>query len=68
MSAGGKEIDPPHCSHCGGLIRVVWFNEILPHEEWDQAEQHCKQTDLLFCIGTPIKVGGFCRLRRVWTG
>jgi NAD-dependent deacetylase len=58
MSAGGKEIDPPHCSHCGGLIRpgVVWFEENLPQEEWGQTEQHCKQTNLLFCIRTSALV------------
>jgi len=45
---------PPHCPHCGGLLRpnVVWFGESLPEETLFQARAAVRQGDLFFSIGT----------------
>jgi NAD-dependent deacetylase len=45
---------PPHCPHCGGLLRpnVVWFGESLPEEPLSQARAAVCQSDLVFSIGT----------------
>jgi NAD-dependent deacetylase len=45
---------PPHCAHCGGLLRpgVVWFGETLPAAAWEEAEAAAESADLFFCIGT----------------
>ncbi|MFQ6674424.1 MAG: NAD-dependent deacetylase, partial [Fidelibacterota bacterium] len=39
---------------CGGFIRpdVVWFGELLPESEYDEAERHCRQCDLFMSVGT----------------
>ena len=43
----------PTCD-CGGMIRpdVVWFGEMLPEDEWRDAERACSSADVLFSIGT----------------
>ena len=43
----------PRCT-CGGIIRpdVVWFGEMLPEDEWDDAAKACRQADVLLSIGT----------------
>jgi NAD-dependent deacetylase len=55
---GGNPIDPPLCSHCSGLIRpgVVWFEEAMSENEWRDAEDLCKQADILICVGTSALV------------
>jgi NAD-dependent deacetylase len=55
---GGEPIDPPRCSHCGGMIRpgVVWFEEAMPEKEWREAEELCKRADVLICVGTSALV------------
>ena len=51
---GGRRLEPPRCTHCGGYIRpgVVWFGESLPEEAWNAAQQAAQICDLLFSIGT----------------
>ncbi len=43
----------PRC-RCGGIIRpdVVWFGEMLPEDEWENATKACRQADVLLSIGT----------------
>jgi NAD-dependent deacetylase len=45
---------PPHCPHCGGLLRpdVVWFGEMLPEEALETAIHAARHCDLFFSIGT----------------
>ena len=51
---GGRRLEPPRCTHCGGYIRpgVVWFGESLPEQAWQSAQKAVEECDLLFSIGT----------------
>lgn len=44
----------PRCTKCGGLIRpdVVWFGEMLPDDEWENAVRSTASADVFFSIGT----------------
>lgn len=46
--------DLPVCSTCGGKIRpdVVWFGEMLPESEIDEAFRVSEEADIFFSIGT----------------
>lgn len=46
--------DPPHCAHCGGLVRpsVVWFGENLPLSAMNAAWQAAESCDLMLVVGT----------------
>ncbi len=45
---------PPYCPECGGLLRpdVVWFGEMLPQKEWDEAEEIAQQASVYIVAGT----------------
>jgi NAD-dependent deacetylase len=47
-------LDPPNCLHCGGSVRpgVVWFQESLPADAWDQASRSCSEADVMLVVGT----------------
>jgi NAD-dependent deacetylase len=49
---------PPHCPHCGGLLRpdVVWFGENLPYAALETAVSKAKTCDIFFSIGTSALV------------
>ena len=49
---------PPKCPHCGALLRpgVVWFEEALPAEAWDEAEKAARECDAYLVIGTSVLV------------
>lgn len=49
---------PPHCPHCGGLLRpdVVWFGETLPTDALYAAQQAAQNAEVLFSIGTSALV------------
>ena len=51
---GGRRLEPPRCSHCGGRVRpgVVWFGEGLPAEVWREAVDACADCDLMLTVGT----------------
>lgn len=53
-----RSVPPPHCQHCGGLIRpgVVWFGEEMPTREWAQAVRRVQDADLLLVVGTSGRV------------
>jgi NAD-dependent deacetylase len=44
----------PHCPHCGAWIRpdCVWFNEILPDDEFIKARSLVDHADVLITAGT----------------
>ena len=53
--------DPPNlrnCPQCGSQMRpaVVWFGEALPSSAWLDAEQACRDCDVLLVIGTSAVV------------
>ena len=53
--------DPPNlrnCPQCGSQMRpaVVWFGEALPSSDWLDAEQACRDCDVLLVIGTSAVV------------
>lgn len=52
--ADGRRLAPPRCSHCNGYIRpgVVWFGEMLPEDQWQQAQLAARNCDVLIAIGT----------------
>lgn len=45
---------PPTCPHCTDYIRpsVVWFGEMLPEQEMQEAWRAAEQCDVLLVIGT----------------
>lgn len=45
---------PPRCPRCGGMLRpdVVWFGEMLPAEEMNQAVHWSRHCDVFLSIGT----------------
>lgn len=48
------EVEPPHCTHCGGYVRpgVVWFGEAMPEQPFSQAEELVDTCDAMLVIGT----------------
>lgn len=48
------EVEPPHCTHCGGYIRpgVVWFGEAMPQQPFRLAEDLVDTCDAMLVIGT----------------
>ncbi len=51
---GGRRLEPPQCSHCGGRLRpgVVWFGESLPVAALHAAFKAAGECDLLLSVGT----------------
>lgn len=51
---GGRELPPPHCARCGGLVRpgVVWFGESLPEAAIARAFEAAQSCDVLLSVGT----------------
>ena len=51
---GGRRLDPPRCTRCGGPIRpgVVWFGEMLPEDAWQAATEAILNCDVMIIIGT----------------
>jgi NAD-dependent deacetylase len=49
---------PPHCEQCGSLLRpdVVWFEEELPVEAFNQAEYFSFNCDVFVSIGCSLEV------------
>jgi NAD-dependent deacetylase len=48
----------PHCAECGHLLRpdVVWFEEALPEEEWQEAKRAAGRCDCFLVVGTSAVV------------
>lgn len=52
--AGAVAGQPPHCGHCGNLVRpgVVWFGEALPRGVFGAAMQAAQDCELMLVVGT----------------
>ena len=53
--------DPPpprSCPKCGAPLRpaVVWFGEMLPIAAWEEAEEVCRNCDMMLVVGTAAEV------------
>ncbi len=48
----------PKCVKCGGLVRpdVVWFGEMLPHDQYSGGENAAINSDICFVVGTSAVV------------
>jgi len=48
----------PHCTVCNGVIKpdVVLFEEMLPAQAWNEAQQLCEKADVIFVIGSSLGV------------
>jgi NAD-dependent deacetylase len=51
-------VGAPSCGRCGGRVRpdVVWFGEMLPEEEWEDALRATEGAELFLSIGTSALV------------
>lgn len=51
---GGRELPPPYCARCGGLVRpgVVWFGEALAEVALERAFEAAASCDVLLSVGT----------------
>jgi NAD-dependent deacetylase len=56
--AGEALEDLPHCRKCEALLRpdVVWFNEMLPQDVWEEAVAAARQCDCFLVVGTSAVV------------
>ncbi len=48
----------PHCDHCGGILKstIVFFGEVLPHDEIALANQWASQADAVVSVGSSLSV------------
>jgi NAD-dependent deacetylase len=48
----------PHCPNCSGLLKpdIILFEEMLPAQAWNQAQQYCENADLILVIGSSLEV------------
>ncbi len=48
----------PHCPNCAAILKpdVVLFEEGLPQDTWEQAENEALQADLMLVIGSSLEV------------
>lgn len=48
----------PACSRCHSILKpdIVLYEEVLPQDAWDQAEQVCEQADVILVVGTSLEV------------
>jgi NAD-dependent deacetylase len=48
----------PHCADCNGIIKpdIVLYEELLPVNTWNEAEQISKECDLMVIAGSSLEV------------
>jgi NAD-dependent deacetylase len=48
----------PHCDHCGGILKstIVFFGEILPQSEIEQANRWANEADAVISVGSSLSV------------
>ena len=58
MSAQLERSARPRCARCGGLLRpnVVLFEEMLPPDSYDRAEEACRRCAVLVVVGSSLEV------------
>ena len=54
----------PVCSHCGGILKpdIILYEEQLPRDKWNQAQNEIIQCDLLLILGSSLTVTPACDL------
>ena len=64
----GRELPPPRCVRCGGMVRpgVVWFGESLPEAAIARAFEAAQSCDLLLSVGTVEPGAPGARRSRSW--
>ena len=62
-----KASGPPACPHCGQPVRpdVVWFGEMLPHQQLERAADLLQITDVMLVVGTSGLVSPSAEMPRV---
>jgi NAD-dependent deacetylase len=52
------EKEPPHCPECGQILKpdVILYEEQLPKQIWLQAEQACKDCNIILVVGSSLEV------------
>jgi NAD-dependent SIR2 family protein deacetylase len=58
---------PPHCVHCGGLLKpdVVFFGENVPRERYARALAALEAADAMLAVGTSLMVYSGFRFARI---
>lgn len=53
-----EEEQMPRCPNCEALLKpdIVLFEEILPEDAWNRAQQACERADLLLVAGSSLEV------------
>jgi NAD-dependent deacetylase len=48
----------PHCEVCGSILKpdVILYEEQLPVNSWQQAENQCRKCELMLVVGTSLEV------------
>lgn len=48
----------PSCPKCGSLLKpdIVLYEEMLPQDSWEQAEEACEESELILIAGTSLEV------------
>jgi NAD-dependent deacetylase len=48
----------PRCDHCGGILKstIVFFGEVLPHSEIEQANRWADGADAVIAVGSSLSV------------
>jgi NAD-dependent deacetylase len=48
----------PHCPKCHHILKpdIVLFEEMLPAETWQTAQDHCEQADVILIAGSSLEV------------
>jgi NAD-dependent deacetylase len=50
--------DMPHCPGCSRILKpdITLFGEMLPANTWIEAEEHCRQADVVLVAGSSLEV------------
>jgi NAD-dependent deacetylase len=53
-----RDGDLPYCPDCKSLLKpdIILFEEALPMEAWNIAQDHCEQADLVLIAGSSLEV------------
>lgn len=58
MNANSSGDGMPHCPRCARVLKpdITLFGEMLPVDTWQEAEEHCRQADVLLVAGSSLEV------------
>jgi NAD-dependent deacetylase len=56
--AGSGADQMPHCPRCSRVLKpdITLFGEMLPADTWLEAEEHCRQADVMLVAGSSLTV------------